>query len=244
MSKGSKGRNERIRRLIYGDILKVLVHRYGPTLPDDDAGRDDLDLLLLPVSLDPKAPVERTRAVIEVRAPWLSETKEKIEGLMALPLWYRRPSAKEIGERLRLTNAERERLKVWQIAPVDRTKEELEEQRKAKNRARGRKRYKQSRGDYEAKSKSNLKPWEAEGVSRATWYRRRETSQYQTKVLIGEHLLVSPSPDFTTDGYQEGGSDGLHGQPDRQRQTNECLPPCSARGLVSQAYLETEGTRG
>jgi len=32
------------------------------------------------------------------------------------------------------------------------------------------------RGEYEAGSLSALSPWKAEGVSRATWYRHRETS--------------------------------------------------------------------
>jgi len=32
----------------------------------------------------------------------------------------------------------------------------------------------QPRADYEEQSLSRAKPWEAEGVSRATWYRRRK----------------------------------------------------------------------
>jgi len=32
----------------------------------------------------------------------------------------------------------------------------------------------QPRAEYEAQSISRLKPWEAEGVSRATWYRRQK----------------------------------------------------------------------
>ena len=33
---------ELIRRLRYGALLKLLRHRWGHVLPDDDAGRDDL----------------------------------------------------------------------------------------------------------------------------------------------------------------------------------------------------------
>lgn len=44
-----------MRRLRLGDVQKVLQHRYGHTLPDDDAGREDLRELLLPISLGPEA---------------------------------------------------------------------------------------------------------------------------------------------------------------------------------------------
>jgi hypothetical protein len=72
---GSKPANhdkaETIRRLIVGDLRRVFRHRYGAVLPHDDAGREDLVLLLLPISLCPKAPVEKMRHVIETLAPWL-----------------------------------------------------------------------------------------------------------------------------------------------------------------------------
>ena len=35
-----------MRRLLIGDLRRIFRHRYGATLPDDDAGRDDLELLL------------------------------------------------------------------------------------------------------------------------------------------------------------------------------------------------------
>ena len=44
-------RAEIIRRLRLGDLQKFLRFRYGHTLPDDDAGREDLHELLLPISL-------------------------------------------------------------------------------------------------------------------------------------------------------------------------------------------------
>ena len=107
-------KSETLRRLIVGDLRRVLRHRYGPVLHDDDAGRDDLTLLLLPVSLSPKAAPEKMRHQVEILAPWMpeSEATDLIDSILQLPLWYRRPSFKEIGERIRLTNAERERLEV------------------------------------------------------------------------------------------------------------------------------------
>jgi hypothetical protein len=84
---------------------------------------------------------------------------------------------KELGQRLNLTNAEREALKAWRIVPVDMTADDLAEQWKAKERER--KRCKRAtmgakpRQTYEAASLSSRKPWLAEGISRRTWERRR-----------------------------------------------------------------------
>ena len=38
------------------------------------------------------------------------------------------------------------------------------------------------RSVYETQAISQAKPWEDEGISRATWYRRRETSSYHCTV--------------------------------------------------------------
>ena len=75
----------------------------------------------------------------EVLAPWMpqSELTGLIDSLLrvdplAITVW----AETEAGQRLRLTNAERERLRAWRIALVDMTAELLAEQRKAKDRAR------------------------------------------------------------------------------------------------------------
>jgi len=39
---------EMLRRLRLGNLRTLFRHRYGPTLPDDDAGRAELRELLLP----------------------------------------------------------------------------------------------------------------------------------------------------------------------------------------------------
>jgi hypothetical protein len=185
-------KTETIRRLLLGDLRRIFRNRYGATLPDDDAGRDDLMLLLLPISLCRKAAVEKMRYQIEVIAPWMPDTdaEQLIDQIMQLPLWYRRPSGKEIGERIQLTNAEREMLKAWRIAPVDITALELSEQRKAKDRARRRLKRAEagavSRQAYLAKAKSKVQPWKANGVSRSTWYRHMRQ--------------VRPRQDLTTSG--------------------------------------------
>ena len=98
---------------------------------------------------------------IETLAPWMPETEaaDLINNLLRLDLRCRRLSAKEAGKRIQLTNKERERLKVWPIAPVDMTAVELSEQRKAKDRARRR-----------------LKRAEAGAVSRQAYLANAKTS--------------------------------------------------------------------
>ena len=170
-----------------GDIRKVLRHRYGRTLPDDDAGRDDIRLLLHPVSAAPHATEDRLRFEIEEWAPWMSadEAEALMTEVRAMPRWrYGAETAMAVGLRLNITAAERERLRAWQIR-ADQTETEREARRKAKHRqrqvARRRKAGVRPRQEYLATSLSKSKPWEAEGISRAAWYQRRKTSPCQTK---------------------------------------------------------------
>ena len=67
----SRPREETIRRLRLGDLQKVLRWRYGPTLPDDDAGRDDLRLLLQTISMG-QGDWTKLKNAIEVWAPWMN----------------------------------------------------------------------------------------------------------------------------------------------------------------------------
>ena len=173
---------ETYRRLLTGDLRRLYRHRYGATLPDDDAGRDDLQVLLTVLSLSGRKSADKMRNSVETLAPWMEATEatELIESLLAIDPRYQRASAQEIGERVRLTNREREMLGAYRIVPVDISAEQLVEQRKAKQRARQARRRRQSgvrpRAEYLANALSKRKPWEAEGISRRAWYRRRDTS--------------------------------------------------------------------
>jgi hypothetical protein len=83
-----------------------------------------------------------------------------------------------MGEMLNLTAAEREVCGIRTIDAVDETRAErkarLAEARKAADReAKRAKRGRVAREVYEGSSLSKTKPWEAEGISRRTWERRR-----------------------------------------------------------------------
>jgi hypothetical protein len=164
---------ETIRRVRLGDLKRLFRDRYGYTLPDNDAGRGDLEELLY-------LTVDKNRAhVIDLWAPWM----QTIEAEQLVADFRNRPSAdmspEALGQRLRVTHQERERLGLWQIRPCDLNKEELAEYRKAKERARKRrKRQSVPRPVFLAKhSISREKPWEAENISRRTWYRRKAKAE-------------------------------------------------------------------
>src|SRR5262249_34193994 len=146
-------------------------------LPDDDAGREDLRELLLPISVGPNADLKMPKA-IELWAPWMPRdgAERLIDDINRTPIWQRKPNAKELGERLRVTNAQRERLRLWTIAACDMSQEEAQEWRGAKDRERKRglrrARGSKPRADYEANSVNRTKPWLALGIKRRAWYYR------------------------------------------------------------------------
>ena len=186
-----RSKRETIRRLIVGDFRKVLRHRCGTMLPDDDAGREYLYLLLRLAALSPKAAAEKMQHEIELYAPWAgNEERQWVDDLAQLDprrIWL---SGEELGKRIRLTNSERERLKAWCIAPVHLESGELltpaerAEQRRVKKKTREAARRLERgcipRQAYEAKSLSQRKPWVAEGICRRTWERRRVASPCPT----------------------------------------------------------------
>ena len=171
----ARSRDETMRPLRLGDIRRLLYYRYGPTLPDDDAGHEDLIELLKPLSLGLNAARRMTNEV-ELVAPWVRHVEGIIDHVNRLPIWQRKPKADEIGQRFRLTNAERERFRLWTMAPVDMSADDLAEQRKAKERARKaryrRRKGSKSRAGYEGQSVNKAKPWLALGISRRTDYYR------------------------------------------------------------------------
>jgi hypothetical protein len=172
--------NENLRRRRLGDLKTILRHRYGHELPDDDAGREDLELLLDLVRYVPNAR-NRMKYVIETWAPWMdtAESYRLVESVLRKPEYMRKVKAADLGARLNLTWEERQTLAIRTIAPADLTPEEFEERRKERRREKERDRKRRKRRNAGIKSRATsiarLKPWERLGISRRTWYRRRGT---------------------------------------------------------------------
>jgi hypothetical protein len=173
-------RQEILRRIRLGNLRSLFRARWGAILPDDDAGRGDLLEMLICISLGENASLKMAHA-IEVWAPWMprAEGAELIDHVSRMPSQDRKLSPGTLGQRLRVTNRERERLGLWTIAPFDMTPEQMADQRKAKKAARDAKRYTRSRAQYLEEALSKTKPWRKEGISRRTWERKRDASQRQ-----------------------------------------------------------------
>jgi hypothetical protein len=167
---------EAMRRMRLGDLRRLLNHRYGPTLPNDDAGRESLRDMLCLISTGANADIKMPNA-IGLWSPWMGKDEAEflIDDVNRTPIWQRRNSNKELGQRHQVTNAERERLRIWRIAACDMTAEEAPEWRKAKAKARMRKLRQSRGGKSQATSISRTKPWVAAGYKcRRTWERHRK----------------------------------------------------------------------
>jgi hypothetical protein len=161
------------------DLDSLFAKRYGHRLPDDDAGRDDAEVMAHHLAMLSGDPRQHITDWMRRWAPWL--TLVDLDALQARAIVQtKRWSADQLAWRLRLTEAERIAYRITTIGAIDlsnaeRTKRRHQRNIEAKRTAR-RTKGAMSRAEYEAKALSRAKPWIAEGISRRTWYRRRGTS--------------------------------------------------------------------
>jgi hypothetical protein len=176
-AKAAKRRAVSMSALRLADLRRVYAARYGRTLPDDDAGRDDVSILAhhLFWAGPPEGAGKRIRLGCEIAAPWMTspEVAELGAKVASRPTRWK---ADTLAKVLNLTEAERRRLHIRTIGAVDMTKAERAQQRKLQNRQAHRDKRRANgakpRAEYEAKSISRAKPWVAERISRKTWYKR------------------------------------------------------------------------
>ena len=108
-----------------GDLNKLFAWRYGGNresyvFPDDDAGVEDLKILLHHYALNNPLAMPR---IIKLRAPWMNEAASirLLEQIEAFPQKWR---ADTLGRKLNLAGAEWRTLRLRTIAPVDMTQQE------------------------------------------------------------------------------------------------------------------------
>jgi hypothetical protein len=161
------------------ELNREFSDRWGGTLlPDDDAGRDDIELMLHHLARRAGDPARHIAGWLDLRAPWFAgiERATMVERVLANPLKFK---ADTVAKRIGLTAERRARLKIRTIGAIDQTATERKAARKAQKskamRAVRRKNGIKPRVDYLAQSTEKAKPWLVEGVSRRTWYRRRRT---------------------------------------------------------------------
>lgn len=154
------------------EMIRLFEHRYGSQLlPDDEAGREDLNLVADEL-LKLNNPEARVVAFVETCAPWLPAGE-----LAKLLKRFPRPRrADAMGRELNLRYAERKALLIRTIAAIDITKHRLAKIRKEEARQRAEEARRLAgaipRKEYEDGSDARLKPWLALRMSRRTWYRK------------------------------------------------------------------------
>ena len=105
------------------DLTKVLRWHCGIALPDDDAGREYLALMIDHLGHLPDGS-HRASKFAEVWAPWCTtdDLRKLVEASKRTPRWWK---ADELGRELNLSQLHRQELGVSTIAPYDISSNEL-----------------------------------------------------------------------------------------------------------------------
>lgn len=165
------------------ELDRLFDHRWGNILPDDDAGRGDVRIMLHTLGRR-SDPSQRIDAWLHQRAPWFAgeERGRLIEAVLENPLRWR---ADTLGRMLGLTTADRAMLKIRTIGPIDSTAAERKEARRLASIERKRA-IRRNAGappgcaDQRRYSVNSLAPWKAAGIARSTWFRRRARDRHAT----------------------------------------------------------------
>jgi hypothetical protein len=167
-----------------GDLDLLARARYGDTLTEGDEGKRFAFLIAHHIG-EPS----RIRAYLAEAAPWYGEDEvDKLIKRVATKRLRWRSDTLASKKWLNVSYAERQELGLRTIGAYDMPKKERDKLRRQRYRERQRQNDRayqerrrraegaKPRAQYEAESLSRTKPWLAAGVSRATWYRNRETS--------------------------------------------------------------------
>jgi len=171
------------------ELQRLFRSRYGLTLSDDDAGRDDFLLVANQVAHIPGDIEKRVIGLAGRWAPWMSRTE--VEELAKTfserpPLRY---TAVKLGELLNLSDVERTRLRITTIRAVGVTLDHMVQRRRTRDRERKRQTRARKRA-LQPQPLSKLKPWQARGVSRATWYRWRNQDETKCVRSISKNIAA------------------------------------------------------
>jgi hypothetical protein len=167
------------------ELERYLRLRYGTVLPDDDAGHDDLVILLNHVAHNRTDPGGKMLGFIRHLAPWMAP--DKTEALVAMILEKpRKYTQKRLGYLLRLTDAERRQLSITTIRAFDATTESMAEDAKRKDRED-----QKARRDEKRSGRPRGRPASATGrrrkgaITRSEWLAANTASQVRPWVALG-----------------------------------------------------------
>ena len=155
---------------------RLLADKYGSHLPDTEDARHDLlphvhHLVLL------RGP-ERARCEALRLLPELTEAE--IAGMIRDACWW---EDDELGVYLDLTDADRTRLKITTIGACDCLRAERLKRRKRNRRDADRARRAKAGAKPQKQSAARRRPWDAEGISKATHYRRLKAAREASETV-------------------------------------------------------------
>lgn len=165
-----------LRALRIRDLNRLFQARYGHKAPDTPQVREHVAIIAHHLAQLPYNTEKSVMGWLEGNAPFytITETKELLASVSFSPKHWK---ARRLGFLLKLPFNDRAKLRITTIAAYDMTeaRRELRRKQMAKERMERIRREKGAipRADFLAKSISKTRPWTAEGISRAQWYRRR-----------------------------------------------------------------------
>jgi hypothetical protein len=236
-----------IRCLRLGQIRRLCRARCGHVLPDDDAGREYLYEILLPTSFGPNADIKMPKA-IEVWAPWMgkAEAAELIDRINQMPIGHRKPTGRVLGERLRVSNQERQQWRLWTIKPYDMTDEQLTEWRRERDRERKRQKRQRprpqgrlTRQQWLARNRAKDRPWQAYGIKERAYYYRLKKYGTADIAVVASAMKLNQHRTQPLQRRKRGVSKGVG----RERTINEAQKPSACRprlatGIAYANYVD------
>jgi len=205
------------------EIERVIQARHGVVPATDNA-----DLYLTPVAqclrrlceqrVGPKSPTLRERM-----ERWAQRYAPDVDDSVlddAVATAMRRDvieKADKIAVRLHVSYEERQRLRLVTIGSYDVNKAGRKRRRAARKRERDRQRMlakyraagKIERAVYLARSLSAARPWEAEGISRRTWERRRKAAQATRDASVSPTEALNAGRHTCDNGTARGRGDAV-----------------------------------
>lgn len=173
-----KNKRVSMAALRISELQRIRRARYPQGIPDTPDGRVMVRVIVHHLAVLQGDQRRRINGWLDEHAPWL--TLADANALMVeVATKPRRWRADRLAWRLKLIAADRKALRITTIGAID-----VDKQARIRHRSERSRQIKAaarqaagavSRAHYEAQSLSREAPWVAQGISRATWYRRRET---------------------------------------------------------------------
>jgi hypothetical protein len=174
--RSERGRYPLIVAFRLRDLEDLFAYRYGPTLPDDDAGRGDLYVAASHI-YRMGSPETHIPAWARLWAPWLG--KDECDTLIADVMRTREHwTADALGALMRLDDATRTKLGITTIAPIDYSKAKRAKRTKLGDAAYQTARRAKAGATSHTLSAARTKPWEVLGISERTYYRKKANGSF------------------------------------------------------------------